>query len=187
MTRRGNLLSILAERFTTQALAFSIFLIVIVLLTVLLIATGGNLNDALWSVLYIGLALITGISFWIITPGATSEVRIPILGIKLVGSAATGAAFIILMNMYFPPRDYALITLPPKHQDNSFDVVNTDHWIVETRISKQRRLVEFVGNQREARFRAEQLTPDGQGLNTYEFTIDRNGKIKNIQKITERR
>ena len=186
MTRRGNLLSRLVERFTMQALAFCIWLIVIVLMAALLITTGGNLNDALWSVLYIGLALITGIAFWIVTPGAKSEVGIPKLGIKLAGSAATGAAFIIIVNFYLPPRDYAITTLPLQHQDKSFHQVNPDDSMKVTRINLQRYLVEFVGNKRADKFRAEQLTPDGQAWNSYEFTVDMNWKIKDIRDITER-
>lgn len=185
MKTRANFFSILSDRLATQALAFVILLIIIGLLTALLIFTGGNLNDALWSVLYIGLALITGIAFWIITPGGTSEIKIPLLGIKLVGSAATGAAFIILMNLYFPPRDYAIITLPEKHQDNTFLPKNNDS-VELTRISTESYLVKFNGKKTKSKFKAEQLDPDGEKYSFYEFTVDRNGKIHCIKIIKER-
>jgi ABC-type transport system involved in multi-copper enzyme maturation permease subunit len=185
MNERANFFSILSERLATQALACIILLIIIGLLTVLLVVTGGNLNDALWYVLYIGLALITGIAFWIIAPGGTGEVTIPVLGIKLVGSAATGAAFIILMHSFLPPRDYAIITLPEKHQDKSF--IPKDNDSVElTEISTETYLVKFDGNKTKAKFKAEQIDPDGQGFSLYEFTVDRSGKILDIQKIKER-
>src|SRR5437879_3582900 len=38
--------------------------------------------------LYVGVALITGITFWLVTPGSSAVVSVPHLGLKLGGGAA---------------------------------------------------------------------------------------------------
>jgi hypothetical protein len=106
-------------------------------------------------------------------------VEIKLLGIKLGGSAAIGAAFIILVHSYFPPRDYAIITLPEEHRDKNFYPRSNDS-VRCTRISTGRYLVEFTGNESNAKFIAKQLDPTGSAFNIYEFTVNRNGIIKNI-------
>lgn len=70
--------------------------IIILLLAVMLVTTGGHLTRAYEIVLLVGIALVTGISFWLLTPGSTGTVEVKEIGIRLGGGAAIGAAFMIL-------------------------------------------------------------------------------------------
>ena len=77
---------------------FALILIILALETALFLTKEGDLDKAGWVVLYVGVALVTGIAFWILTPGSTGEVTVEHLGIRLGGGAAIGAAFILLSN-----------------------------------------------------------------------------------------
>lgn len=77
---------------------FALILIILALETALFLSKEGDLDKAEWVVLYVGVALVTGIAFWILTPGSTGEVTVEHLGIRLGGGAAIGATFILLSN-----------------------------------------------------------------------------------------
>ncbi len=77
---------------------FALILIILALETALFLTKEGDLDKAEWVVLYVGVALVTGIAFWILTPGSTGEVTVEHLGIRLGGGAAIGAAFVLLSN-----------------------------------------------------------------------------------------
>lgn len=49
-----------------------------------------------WLLLLVGVALVTGMVFWLITPGAEGELNLTQLGLKLTGGAAIGAGFMLL-------------------------------------------------------------------------------------------
>ena len=70
--------------------------VIVLLLTVMLAMTGGELLRSHWVVLYVGVALVSGILFWVLTPGSSGEVDLKELGIKLGGGAAIGQAFMLL-------------------------------------------------------------------------------------------
>ena len=73
--------------------------LILVLLTLaawLLVGTGGHLLRAHWIALCVIVALVSGIAFWALTPGATGTVDIVQLGVRLTGGAGIGAAFLLL-------------------------------------------------------------------------------------------
>src|SRR5258708_36372718 len=74
-----------------------LILLIIVLIAWMVAALGGRLAPAHWSLLYVGIALVTGIAFWTLT-ASTGEFNLTReqIAIKLGGGAAIGASFMYL-------------------------------------------------------------------------------------------
>jgi hypothetical protein len=74
-----------------------LILLIIGLLAWMVTALGGRLAPAHWSLLYVGIALVTGIAFWTLTT-STGEVTLTReqVALKLGGGAAIGAAFMYM-------------------------------------------------------------------------------------------
>lgn len=152
---------------------------VITALVVVLFATSdGYLNRAGWVLLYVGVGLISGIAFWLATPGATGEVDLKKIGVKLGGGAGIGAGFMLLADFLAatPPR-HVIVEIPEGNRNPTFSIYEADSGIEVTEISGQRLLVEFKGDQEAGWFRAEQLAPGARGFSKYECEVTRAGRI----------
>jgi hypothetical protein len=80
-----------------SASGWGLILLVIVLLIWQRVATGGHITGRQdWLLLCVGVALVTGVAFWLATPGAQGELSLPKLGIRLAGGAGIGACFMVL-------------------------------------------------------------------------------------------
>jgi hypothetical protein len=133
---------------------FALILIILALETALFRSKEGDLDKAEWVVLYVGVALVTGIAFWILTPGSTGEVTVEHLGIKLGGGAAIGAAFMLLSNFVseeppnyrvFPEDDRCEQIEPAVTEEDGVEAIEIEKdeeslkvksWLVEFKSSK---------------------------------------------------
>ena len=76
-------------------------------------ALGGHLAPAHWALLYVGIALVTGIAFWTIT-GSTGQVTLNVaqVALRLGGGAAIGAAFMLIAYSLVATNDpYVIVPL----------------------------------------------------------------------------
>jgi hypothetical protein len=81
----------------TFGVGVALLAVILFLLVVQRVSTGGfstGRNDSI--LLLVGVALFTGIAFWLVTPGAEGTVDLKQLGIHLGGGAGIGAAFMLL-------------------------------------------------------------------------------------------
>lgn len=82
-------------------LATAILLICLTLIVVMFAVTGGYFLAAHWTAFYVGVALLTGLAFWLFTD-TRGEFTNKRLGILLVGGGGIGACFMILAHFLTP-------------------------------------------------------------------------------------
>lgn len=126
-----------------------IVILLIIAVAIMLIVTGGHLNRAFEIVLYICVALVTGILFWLFTPGSTGDLDFKKLGIKLGGGAAIGASFMLLAWYLTEPNLNYVVIPKPSYIPQEFTIINqssqeiNDVGEVRTKGGKQYLYIEF--------------------------------------------
>jgi len=105
-------------------LGMAVVFVIIALEVLMLAFTRGQLTRAYEIALYIGIAIVTGVIFWLLTPGSTGELELKKLGIKLGGGAAIGAIFMILAHQ-LTVRETNYVVLPiPAQIHREFTIKN---------------------------------------------------------------
>ncbi len=140
-----------------------LIVIVLMLLASLLIYRGDSFNRPHWVSLYAGIAVVTGLSFWIYAPGSTGEVTIKEIGIKLGGGAAVGAAFMLLAWWLTPLTDVLIVDVPDsvKGIGSRLAVENSSPGLrTELLGGNDRILLEFPENRSEGRIHLVYFTKD---------------------------
>lgn len=98
--------------------------IIIILETVMLIKTNGILTQAYQIVLYVGVAIVTGVVFWTLTPGTSGQINFTQLGIRLGGGAAIGASFMLLAWWLTAPKCNFVVIPTPSNAPEDFLLLN---------------------------------------------------------------
>jgi hypothetical protein len=111
----------------------------------MLVSTRGELTRAFWVVLYVGVGIVTGVLFWILTPGSTGEFNFKGV-LKLTGGAAIGAAFMYLAYWLTIPTSTEVIAPFPSDipQGQDINIKATSDAIAdvgEVRTTGQRKLI----------------------------------------------
>ena len=101
-----------------------ITIVIIVLETVMLIKTNGVLTQAYQIVLYVGVAIVTGVVFWTLTPGTSGLINFKQLGIRLGGGAAIGASFMLLAWWLTVPKFNFAVIPTPSNIPEDFSLAN---------------------------------------------------------------
>src|SRR5262245_1935824 len=111
---------------TEQRFLYGLLLAAIILFLEFLVfySTGGRLARAHWVVLYVGVAVFTGVVFWLVTPGSTGSLKFAALGIKLGGGAAIGAAFMLLAWKLSAPTSSSIVVPVPSEIPSDFTIKN---------------------------------------------------------------
>ena len=150
--------------------AFFLLCFLVCCVIAMFVATDGILLETHRMVLYVTIALVTGTLFWILTPGATGEVDLKEIGVKLTGGAGIGAGFMVLAcwlastnvtHIVVPipadiPRDVAITNLTP---DSIADVGE-----VRTVVDRRYIYVEFVPGHDTGRIQVERATVSAGGV-----------------------
>lgn len=84
------------------AVGIAVLLILIGLTVVLFRYARDRFYPQYWVAFYVSVALITGLSFWLLTAGATGEYTNSRLGLRLGGGAGIGACFMVLARVLTP-------------------------------------------------------------------------------------
>lgn len=71
-------------------------------------------RPAYWILLYVGVALLTGLLFWTFTPGGTATADLKQIGIRLTGGAAVGLAFMLVAAWLTPTPSVMIVELPER-------------------------------------------------------------------------
>ena len=140
-----------------------LIVIVLVLLAILLVYRADSFSRPHWVSLYAGIAVVTGLAFWIYAPGSTGEVTVKELGIKLGGGAAVGAAFMLLAWWLTPLTEVLIVDVPDsvKGIASRFAIENSSPGLrAELLDGNNRILVEFSENRAEGRIHLVYFTKD---------------------------
>lgn len=123
-------------------------MLIILLLAVLLTARGGILQRAEWVALYVGVALVTGIVFWLVAPGGKSELSMPQYGMRLGGGAAVGAIFMLIAHKITPGPEIRAFELPTEiRRSHTVQILDSSPRIDVEIVNKRLLLVEFRESQ----------------------------------------
>lgn len=81
-----------------------LFVLVLIGLVVAMVSSGeGMLERSEWVLLYTAIAMISGVTFWFVSPDGQQSFDMKEMGIKLSGGAAVGASFMLLAYFITPP------------------------------------------------------------------------------------
>ncbi|HLN29974.1 MAG TPA: hypothetical protein VK395_19690 [Gemmataceae bacterium] len=117
-----------------------------------------------WVLLLIGVALVTGMVFWLVTPGAEGELNLAHLGLKLTGGAAIGAGFMLIawgLTKISPTTVIVALdqdSLANRPVVRGLDTENID---LAYQLPDQRVLVEFKDGKEHGWFKTEHLEVGG--------------------------
>ncbi len=165
-------------------LGFALIGALIALEAIMIWATGGRLRQAHEVALYIGVALITGIAFWLFTPGSTGELNLPELGIKLGGGAAIGAIFMLLASWLTSPAIQHVVVPVPAEIPQQFTMHNLSpdsiRELGELRTVSGNRFLfaEFWAKEEEGAFQLTHLSNEGAAFKNPTYRIGLDGVLQ---------
>ena len=167
----------------------TVFLFILVALLVWLrIATEGFASNLDWVLFYVGIALVTGIAFWVYTPGSQGTLNLPQFGIHLGGGAAIGASFMLLAVLFVPKADPdVVVALPEQVRSPTVKVLKYDHEKLVT-VSMIPKLpgnvfVRFHDGEEQGWFWTWDVQP-GKQVET-KYSVTRSGRIQFVKKKEE--
>lgn len=156
---------------------------IIALEAVMLWATGGHLTRAHQIVLYIGVAIVTGVVFWLLTPGSTGELDFKQLGIRLGGGAAIGASFMLLAWWLTDPEVNHTVVPVPSAIAQDFTIENlspndlADVGEVRTISNRRYLYAEFRPGHERGDIRINHLEDGATAMNTSAYQISLDGEL----------
>ena len=104
--------------------ALLVVFVILALIVAMIWSTEGDLSRAHMILLYVGVAIITGILFWHFTPGSTGQFDLKQLGIRLGGGAAIGASFMVLAWWLTVPETTTALVFIPTTIPDDFKIEN---------------------------------------------------------------
>lgn len=159
--------------------------VIVILEAIMLWGTSGRLTRAYEIVLYIGVAIVTGVLFWLLTPGSQGELNFTQLGIRLGGGAAIGASFMLLA-WYLTDQDTNHVVVPvPPGVPAEFNIENqtpnglADVGEVRSVSGRHYLYVEFQPGQDQGDLSLKYLNPN-EGFITSSYRVTRDGVISKI-------
>jgi len=157
--------------------------VIIVLEALMLWQTNGHLTRAYQIVLYTGVAIVTGVLFWLLTPGSMGEVDLKQLGIRLGGGAAIGAAFMLLAWFLTDPETNHVVAPVPFGIPQEFTIHNqspndlADVGEVRTISGRRYLYAEFRSGHDEGILNLKHLRAGSAGFSTPSYQITLEGEL----------
>jgi hypothetical protein len=168
---------------TLTFLGLLVVAVIVALVGVMLWSTQGVLTRAHEIVLFVSVAIVTGVLFWILTPGSSGQLTVKQLGIRLGGGAGIGASFMLLAwwltastanTTVVPvpfqiPTDFTIENISPEHLAD----------VGELRTVSKRRFIyaEFRPGHNAGVLRLKYLKPLGGGFEMSTFTVTLAGEL----------
>jgi len=160
--------------------------IIIGLITILYVKTGGRFNRAQWFIMFVAVAMVTGLSFWIFTE-SSGKLEVKKIGLELGGGAAIGAGFMLLawgivsskkFQKFISP--FAIIGIPIEKYSKIFRLIDKSNEITNAQIlaGGSRILFEFREGYFSGSIVVRHFTADYTKIEDIDYHIDRAGRIK---------
>jgi hypothetical protein len=159
--------------------AYVISGVIVALIVLMMATTGGYLTRAQWVLLYVGIALVTGVLFWTITT-SEAEFTATKLGIKLGGGAAIGACFMALANR-ITAESASSVIIPLATEDALLGprIIETDPGVAPEILNDKRRvLTEFRTAKGKGWFIIKALSDDAKGWRWVKYDVTAEGKVE---------
>ena len=160
---------------------------IIGLIVLLYIKTGGRFNRAQWFIVFVAVAMVTGLSFWIFTE---SSGKVAVKGVELGGGAAIGAGFMLLswgiissdkFHKFLLP--FTIVVIPTEKYSKLYRLVDKSSEIVNNQdLPGGRMLFEFGEGHFAGSIKLRHFTADFNKFEDVRYRIDRAGRIKPLYK-----
>lgn len=145
---------------------------------------GDDFRPQHWKAFNVSIALVTGLAFWLYSPGASGQFTNRMLGIRLGGAAAIGASFMMLAGYLRPeaPPSFRIVDGSVPGVDLIYPLGHTEGIDVTRLRNGSRFLVEFDEGTHDGEFYVGFLRSDGSRWKRI-FAVPRTGKLPSPQEI----